>query len=303
MIVTALIVFAELGAIGLVVFLIWLFRALGRKKRERVAVNALVENINSQQSERVDQLATLIKDAGQGDDADAMDKANDLISRQNEFYQQTIDMYFSRNDQLLGKFDQRLESVLEQYRAVVEGVLAGGVSSELKDTVERLTKDIQTLNNEVSSLRAENADLHMKLNAAEQELDQLGHEYVSAFKKQKEQAAKVAAAGGAAPAPLAASPAPVAAAAVEEPEPDPFAEAAAALSAGPGVSDGAAAAPEKEHTTVDPYADVLEPGAPPAAGADVDARIGASQAEEDAAPSLVDELKAGAEAPLRQAPD
>lgn len=191
MMVTLLIVLGEIALVLLIVLGAVVWKNLRKRSGERAAVNTLVKSINDNQSARAEKLAGRLKDSAQLDDADALAKANELIKKQNRFYQDAIDLYFSRNNEVLSKLDHRLEDLMDQYQVLVspgedarkdENPVAPAISNE---ALERLSKDIAALTKDVEGLRSENADLHRQLKAAEQELDHLGREYVSAFNKDK----------------------------------------------------------------------------------------------------------------------
>ncbi len=187
MIVTLLIVMGEIALVLLIVLGAVLWKSLRKRTHERAAVSALVKSISDNQPARVEKLAGRLKDGAQLDDADALAKANELIKKQNRFYQDAIDLYFSRNNEVLSSLDHRLEDLMDQYHAFITpsedtGNAAPAISNE---ALEKLSKDIAGLTKDVEGLRSENTDLHRQLKAAEQELDYLGREYVSAFNKNK----------------------------------------------------------------------------------------------------------------------
>ncbi len=191
---TLLIVLGEVTLILVIIMLALGVKHLRRKHRERSAVNALVTSINSNQTTRVQGLADVLKERGE-DDEDALRKANEVIKKQNEFYQNAVDLYFNRNCEVLTKLDHRLEDLISQYKQVLvdsgDGETTTKSHQDVALAVERLSTDIEGLSKEVEGLRSENGDLQRQLKAAEQELDQLGREYVSAFnrKRQEEEAA------------------------------------------------------------------------------------------------------------------
>jgi polyhydroxyalkanoate synthesis regulator phasin len=182
--VTLTIVLAEISTILVVVLLVISGRALRRRRREQAAVNTLVTSIKENQSTRVEKLAGMLKDSGQLNDEDALGKANELIKKQNKFYQDAIDLYFTRNHEVLSKLDNRIEDLLSQYQVLVT-VTDGEAPTVDSGAIEQLSKEIAALSKELENLRAENANLTSQLKAAEHELDQLGQEYVSAFNKPK----------------------------------------------------------------------------------------------------------------------
>jgi polyhydroxyalkanoate synthesis regulator phasin len=182
--VTLTIVLAEICSVLVVVLLVIGGRALHRRRREQAAVNTLVTSIKENQSTRVEKLAGMLKDSGQLNDEDALGKANELIKKQNKFYQDAIDLYFTRNHEVLSKLDNRIEDLLSQYQVLVT-VTDGEAPTVDSGAIEQLSKDIAALSKELENLRAENAKLTSQLKAAEHELDQLGQEYVSAFNKPK----------------------------------------------------------------------------------------------------------------------
>jgi polyhydroxyalkanoate synthesis regulator phasin len=182
--VTLTIILAEICSVLVVVLLVIGGRALHRRRREQAAVNTLVTSIKENQSTRVEKLVGMLKDSGQLNDEDALGKANELIKKQNKFYQDAIDLYFTRNHEVLSKLDSRIEDLLSQYQVLVT-VTDGEAPTVDSGAIEQLSKDIAALSKELENLRSENAKLTSQLKAAEHELDQLGQEYVSAFNKPK----------------------------------------------------------------------------------------------------------------------
>jgi FtsZ-binding cell division protein ZapB len=189
MMTTLTIVLAEITTVLLAVVIVISVKALQRRRRDQDAVNTLVISIKANQPARVEKLAGMLKDSSHLSEDDALNKANELIKKQNKFYQDAIDLYFTRNNEVLSKLDNRLEDLLDQYQGLLKVSAADntGVDAE---AMGQLSKDIAALSKEIEELRSENATLSTQLKAAEHELDQLGREYVSAFNKPKVAKAK-----------------------------------------------------------------------------------------------------------------
>ena len=181
---TLTIVLAEITAVLLAVVIVITVKALRRRRRDRDAVKTLVISIKANQPARIEKLAEMLKDSNHLSEDDALKKANELIKKQNKFYQDAIDLYFTRNNEVLSKLDNRLEDLLDQYQGLLKISTTdnAGVDTE---AMGQLSKDIAALSKELEELRAENSELSTHLKAAERELDQLGREYVSAFNKPK----------------------------------------------------------------------------------------------------------------------
>jgi len=189
MMTTLTIVLAEITIVLLVVIIVISVKALKRRRRDRDAVNTLVISIKANQPARVEKLAGMLKDTSHLSDDDALNKANELIKKQNKFYQEAIDLYFTRNNEDLSKLDNRLEDLLDQYQGLLK-VTTTDNSEVDTEAMGQLSKDIASLSKELEELRSENTMLSTQLKAAEHELDQLGREYVSAFNKPKVDKAK-----------------------------------------------------------------------------------------------------------------
>lgn len=193
MMVTLTIVLAEITAVLLTVIAIIGIRALRRYRRDQAAVNTLVINIMENQSERVAKLATLLKNSNNLSADAAQNRASELTKKQNKFYQDAIDLYFTRNSEILAKLDTRLENLLENYRTLLNESTENKVDTAV---VDKLSQDIAALTSEIGELHTENTNLNTQLQAAEKELDQLGREYISAFKKSKVEKPKTEASEG-----------------------------------------------------------------------------------------------------------
>lgn len=188
MMMTWLIVLGEAVLILLIVLGVMAWRALRKRARERAAVGTLVKSITDNQAARAEKLANRLKDSAHLDDADALAKAHELIKKQNRFYQDAIDLYFNRNNEVLSRLDHRLEDLMEQYHIFVSPAQPEanpGLPEVDKVALEKLSTEIAELTKNVEGLRGKNAVLHQQLKAAEQELDHLGREYTSAFNKDK----------------------------------------------------------------------------------------------------------------------
>lgn len=188
MMMTWLIVLGEAVLILLIVLGVMAWRTLRKRARERAAVGTLVKSITDNQAARAEKLAIRLKDSAHLDEADALAKAHELIKKQNRFYQDAIDLYFNRNNEVLSQLDHRLEDLMEQYHIFVSPAQPEanpGLPEVDKVALEKLSKEIAELTKNVEGLRGENAVLHQQLKAAEQELDHLGREYMSAFNKDK----------------------------------------------------------------------------------------------------------------------
>ena len=189
MMTTLTIVLAEITIFLLIVIGVISVKAFKRRRRDQAVVKSLVISIKANQPARVEKLAGMLKDSNHLSDDDALNKANELIKKQNKFYQDAIDLYFTRNNEVLSKLDNRLEDLLDQYQGLlkVNTTDDGAVDTE---AMGQLSKDIAALSKELEELRTENGNLSTQLKAAEHELDQLGREYVSAFNKPKGDKAK-----------------------------------------------------------------------------------------------------------------
>src|SRR3569832_2783289 len=97
----ALVVLAEVSLALLIILGLVAWKALQRRARDRAAVNTLVTSINTQRSARTQTLTERLKSGGQISADDALTKASELIKKQNRFYQDAIDLYFSRNNEVL----------------------------------------------------------------------------------------------------------------------------------------------------------------------------------------------------------
>jgi FtsZ-binding cell division protein ZapB len=189
MMTTLTIVLAEITIVLLVVIFVISAKAMKRRRRDQDAVNTLVISIKANQPARVEKLAGMLKDTSHLSDDDALNKANELIKKQNKFYQDAIDLYFTRNNEVLSKLDNRLEDLLDQYQGLLKVSTTDNAEVDT-EAMGQLSKDIAALSKELEDLRTENATLSTQLKAAEHELDQLGREYVSAFNKPKVDKAK-----------------------------------------------------------------------------------------------------------------
>lgn len=179
---TLVVVLAELTLALLLILGILAWKFALRRAQEREAVNHLVASISTSRPERTQKLTDRLRSCGQLSDDDALGKANELIKKQNRFYQDTIDLYYHRNHELLSSLDGRLEDLLEQYSTIVitkPGDEAAMIATN--EAIEKLSRDVAAMTKNIEELRTENEMLHRQLNAAEKELDQLGREYVSAF--------------------------------------------------------------------------------------------------------------------------
>lgn len=189
MMMTLTIVLAEITIVLLAVVIVISARALKRRRSDRDAVNTLVISIKANQPARVEKLAGMLKDTTELSDDDALEKSHELIKKQNQFYQDAINLYFNRNNEILSKLDNRLEDLLGQYQGLLK-VSTDESAAVDSEAVGQLSKEISALSNDLEEMRTENATLSQQLKAAEHELDQLGREYVSAFNKPKADKAK-----------------------------------------------------------------------------------------------------------------
>lgn len=236
MIMTLVVVLAELTLALLIILGLVAWKGWRRRSRERDAVQTLVTSIQSNQPARVEKLTHRLKSGGQLSDDDALVKADALIKQQNRFYQEAIDLYYSRNHEVLSRLDHRLEALIEQYGATFGAQPAAAEPGANAEAIAQLSRDVAAMSKDIEKLRTENTELHRQLKAAEQELDQLGREYVSAFNRQREAAA------GAVPAAAAAATAAADAIAPPPPEPIPAvtpaeSEAAPTAKLADGASD------------------------------------------------------------------
>ena len=185
MMITLTIILAEITIVLLGVVTVIGVKALRRRRRDQDAVNTLVISIKANQPARVEKLKGILIDSSNLSEEDASEKANELIKKQNKFCQEAVDLYLTRNNEILSKLDNRLEDLLGQYRGFLKITTQEDVRVD-PEAMEQFSKDIAALSKEIEELRTENSTLSTQLKAAEDELDQLGREYVSAFNKPKQ---------------------------------------------------------------------------------------------------------------------
>ena len=116
MMMTLTIILAEITIVLLAVVTVIGVKALRRRRRDQDAVNTLVISIKANQPARVEKLMGILKDSSDLSEDDALEKANELIKKQNKFCQEAVDLYLTRNNEILSKLDNRLEDLLGQYR-------------------------------------------------------------------------------------------------------------------------------------------------------------------------------------------
>ena len=141
---TLTIILAEITLVLLVVISVIAVRTLRRRRRDQDAVKTLVISIKANQPARVEKLAGMLKDSNHLSEDDALNRANELIKKQNKFYQDAIDLYFTRNNEVLSKLDSRLEGLLDQYQELLK-VSVTDNSSVNPEAMEQLSNDIASL--------------------------------------------------------------------------------------------------------------------------------------------------------------
>lgn len=182
---TLVIVLAEITVALIIILIVVAWKAIRARSKARVALNDLVTSIHTHQSERREKLTNRLKSDGQLSDDDALATANALIKKQNRFYQDIIDLYINRNNEMLSNLDHRLDALIEQHGVIAAGAGAAADPAATTEALARLSADMAAMSKNIEDLRAENGLLHDQLKAAEQELDQLGREYISAFNRNK----------------------------------------------------------------------------------------------------------------------
>lgn len=186
MMMTLVVVLAEFSLVLAIVLTYIAWKSVRRCTRERAAVKTFATSINTKQQARIQKLTDQLKRNGQLSDADALNKANEIIKKQNRFYQDAIDLYCNRDHAFLTGLDNRLEELLEQYSTIMPVKPDNDAGTAAADeSAEKLSSDVVAMNNKLEELRTENAALRCQLKATEQELNQLGQEYMSAFNVRK----------------------------------------------------------------------------------------------------------------------
>lgn len=186
MMMTLVVVLAELSLVLAIVLTYITWKSVRRRTRERAAVKTFATSINTKQQARTQKLTDQLKRNGQLSDADALNKANEIIKKQNRYYQDAIDLYCNRDHAFLTGLDSRLEELLEQYSTIMPVKPDNDAGISVADeSAEKLSSDVVAMNDKLEELRAENDVLRCQLKATEQELNQLGQEYMSAFNVRK----------------------------------------------------------------------------------------------------------------------
>src|SRR3569832_1775004 len=169
----ALVVLAEVSLALLIILGLVAWKAFQRRARDRAAVNTLVTSINPPRTARTQKLTERLKSGGQISDDDALTKANELIKKQNRFYQDAIDLYFNRNNEVLSSLDSRLEDLMEQYATVVvtQTFCETAPDPATAEALEKLSNDVAAMSGGGGGRRGGGAGRRRRRGAAGQGLD------------------------------------------------------------------------------------------------------------------------------------
>lgn len=193
---TILIIMGEVILALIVVIGAALIYFLKLRKRDKQAVEVLQKRLEGNAEQRQEKLEELITQAGADSEAEGSSRevAQQLVDKENGFYNRLVEIYMQRNSTALKSLDKLLHDHTSSYLDLVSLMRnraesqQAGLPDEMKEQLGRLEQDGQKLASEVEKLKEENQRLSRELEDAYSEIDRAMREYSQVFHPDNEAA-------------------------------------------------------------------------------------------------------------------
>jgi hypothetical protein len=177
-------IFAELGAVLLLVMIVLIIRYLIGSKNEVKTTRALVKHIKSMIPAHRDQLVSFFKDKLEKNKRDF--NIETLIKDERKIYDRLIKVSLTKDTNLLKLTTDDINSLINDYVRLLS------LKAEKESSAEKESRDL-TLRKENEALRLENSSLVTRLTISEETIENMMSEFSSMYeggKKEGEQRLK-----------------------------------------------------------------------------------------------------------------
>jgi len=158
------------------------YRYIRKHRGVMSALHALTSNINKNSEARSSMLHEFLTKTCQYSDEAASAAANELIEKEQSFYNSLIEIYATQNQNALASLDSKTEEVISAYRELASNT-AKIITQDAQSDLETQT---QQFNHTIEDLKEKNNHLSVEVNQLKHEMDLTVQEYSSAFRDKPE---------------------------------------------------------------------------------------------------------------------
>jgi len=178
-----IIIFAELGGVLLLVFIVWIIYFILRTRKEGKYTKALIQYAKKLMPKHRLQLKDYFKDELELSDSKTDLNVETLMRDEKKIYDHLIQISISKDTSLLKLSVDDINSLINDYVRLLT------LKIEKETEIEKESRDL-TLRKENEALRIENASLQTRLNAATETIESMMGEFSSMYEGGKKEGEK-----------------------------------------------------------------------------------------------------------------
>ncbi len=173
------VIFAEVGGVLLLLFLVVLFVALRRKSRNRETARHLAANVKATAPERTEKLQDIFTEICKLCPDDAGDHTRKLIRSETRIYQQLLRLITSPDPDTVPSLDKNIQALSSGYQRFIVEHMQNLQEREEALVAEnsKLTRMLKHLHGRNQTLERENERLQNQLKEALENVDEVMQEY------------------------------------------------------------------------------------------------------------------------------
>ncbi|HED15873.1 MAG TPA: hypothetical protein ENI64_03500 [Gammaproteobacteria bacterium] len=176
---TSILVFtAEAGVVLMILFAVYGFLYLKRRKHDRHITQNLVKDFREELPDRRDQLHTILAESSvEMDGEKAEEKVNYILNKEKSIYLHAIQAFSGKHRSMLRKINEDVGELGGAYRNLVAYLNENSASAE----------QLQELNDKIEQLEQLNSTVQKELDDTNVELERIMSEYTALYARFKDE--------------------------------------------------------------------------------------------------------------------
>jgi len=176
--VTSILVFtAEVGVVLILLFAVFSFLFIKRRKQDRHITQNLVKDFREELPDRRDQLHAILTESIEIDSKKAEEKVNYILDKEKSIYLHAIQAFSGKHRGMLRKINEDVGELGGAYRNLVTYMTENSTATE----------QIQTLSDKIVQLEQDYSSAQSELNDTKIELDRIMKEYTALYARYKDE--------------------------------------------------------------------------------------------------------------------
>lgn len=177
--VTSILVFlAEVAVVLIILFAVYGFLYIRRRKRDRQITQNLVKDFREELPDRRDQLHTILAESSlEMDSEKAEEKVNYILNKEKSIYLHAIQAFSGKHRGMLRKINEDVGELGGAYRNLVTYLNENSTATE----------QVQVLSEKIEQLEKLNSAVQAELDNTTVELDRIMKEYTALYARYKDE--------------------------------------------------------------------------------------------------------------------